>query len=268
MSGGTRDAQRVFDAGVLSLGIAIDGLETERDVQYAALAFKRATEYDPDMCDAWLGRAAAGESTPEVIHHLHRSSKNLAREQRRLGLPPRTLGGRFQTGLYLDYTLSSLTEIYLAYAASMIQGKDFSEAEKTLDELAALRTNMPDDSASDGICAYIRGVLHFTTQRWPDVLTALASSAQFTDEYIAAGAHLMVGSACAQMGMFGEGLRRLDQAIEGPIPAASRAAEFCKGLTLREMGKEPEARAIFERIYSENPASKPTTLPSMIRNID
>ncbi|OBB97186.1 type VII secretion AAA-ATPase EccA [Mycolicibacterium peregrinum] len=253
MSGGTRDAQRVFDAGVLSLGIAIDGLETERDVQYAALAFKRATEYDPDMCDAWLGRAAAGESTPEVIHHLHRSSKNLAREQRRLGLPPRTLGGRFQTGLYLDYTLSSLTEVYLAYAAGMIQGKDFGEAEKTLDELAELRTTMPDDSASDDICAYIRGVLHFTTQRWPDVLTALASSAQFTDEYIAAGAHLMVGSACAQMGMFGEGLRRLDQAIEGPIPAASRAAEFCKGLTLREMGKEPEARAIFERIYSEEP---------------
>ena len=53
--------------------------------------------------------------------------------------------------------------------------------------------------------------------------------------------------------MFGEGVRRLDQAIEGPIPAASRAAEFCKGLTLREMGKESEARAIFERIYSEEP---------------
>lgn len=75
MSGGTRDAQRVFDAGVLSLGIPIDGLETEPDVQYAALAFKRATEYDPDMCDAWLGRAAAGESTPEVIHHLHRRAR-------------------------------------------------------------------------------------------------------------------------------------------------------------------------------------------------
>lgn len=44
---GTRDAQRVFDAGVLSLGIPIDGLETDRDVQYAALAFKRATEHDP-----------------------------------------------------------------------------------------------------------------------------------------------------------------------------------------------------------------------------
>ena len=63
----------------------------------------------------------------------------------------------------------------------------------------------------------------------------------------------MVGSACAQMGLFGEGIRRLDQAIDGPIPAARRAAEFCKGLTLREMGNEQEARVIFERIYSEEP---------------
>ncbi|OBG78660.1 MULTISPECIES: type VII secretion AAA-ATPase EccA [unclassified Mycobacterium] len=252
MSGENRNAQRVFDAGILSLGIPIDGMEVERDLQYAAKAFARATQYDPDMCDAWLGRAAAGESTPEVIHHLNRTSKLLGREQRRLGLGPRTLCGRFETGLYVDYTLSSLTEIKLAYIASLIQGKDYDEAEYTLDELAAARAAHPDP-ASDGICAYMRGILHFTTQRWPDVLTALADSASFTDEYLAAGAHLMVGSACAQMGLFGEGLRRLDEALEGPIPAARRAAEFCKGLTLREMGNEPDARKIFERIYSEEP---------------
>lgn len=252
---GTRDAQRVFDAGVLSLGIPIDGLETDRDVAYAALAFKRATEHDPQMSDAWLGRAAAGDVSSEVLYHLWRTSKdNLNREQRRLGLPRHALSGRFQTGLYLDYTLSTLTEVWLAYAASMIAGKDYDEAEHVLDELETLRRSMPDgDAGNNEICAYIRAVLHFTTQRWPDVLTALANSSSFSDEYISAGAHLMVGSACAQMGLFGEAVRRLDQAIEGPIPAASRAAEFCKGLTLREMGKESEARTIFERIYSEEP---------------
>ena len=252
---GTSDAQRVFDAGVLSLGIPIDGLETERDEQYAALAFKRATEYDPDMCDAWLGRAAAGDTSPEVVYHLYRTSTmSFLREQRRLGLPPRALSGRFQTGLYLDYPLSSKTEMWLAYAASMISAGDYNEAEQVLDELDTLRAAMPGgDAASNQICAYIRGVLHFTTQRWTDVLTALSDSAAFEDEYIAAGAHLMVGSACAQMGLFGEGIRRLDKAIDGPIPAARRAAEFCKGLTLREMGNEQEARVIFERIYSEEP---------------
>jgi type VII secretion ATPase EccA len=251
---GSRDAQRYFDAGVLALGIPIDGLETDRDVQYAALAFRHATECDPGMCDAWLGRAAAGETTSEVIYHLYRTSDLLFREQRRLGLPVRVLSGRFQTGLYLDYALANLTEVWLAYAASVIEGKDYDEAERVLDELENRRAAMPDrDAAASEICAYLRGVLHFTTQRWPDVLTALANSASFTDEYIAAGAHLMVGSACAQMGLFGEGIRRLDQAIEGPIPAARRAAEFCKGLTLREMSDETEARGIFERIYSEEP---------------
>ncbi|MBB5167561.1 type VII secretion AAA-ATPase EccA [Mycobacterium sp. AZCC_0083] len=253
MSDGSRDAQRVFDAGVLSLGIPVDGLEVDRDIEYAALAFRRATEHDPDMCDAWLGRAVAGESTAEVIHHLHRTSKSLGREQRRLGLPARALTARFETGLYLDYTLSTLTEIKLAYASSMIQGKDYDEAWLTLDGLAAMRVAARGDEASDEICAYVLGVLHFNTQRWPDVLTALATSASFADEYLSAGAHLMVGSACAQMGLFGEGIRRLDQAIQGPIPAARRAAEFCKGLTLREMGNEPEARKIFERTYSEEP---------------
>jgi type VII secretion ATPase EccA len=251
---GTRDAQRVFDAGVLSLGITIDGIEAERDEQYAALAFKRATEHDPEMCDAWLGRAVTGETTNEVIYNLYRTSKSLFREQRRLGLTPRALSGRFQTGLYLDYTLSSQTEVALAYAANLIQGKDFDEAERVLDELEKKRSEMPGgDAASNEICAYIRGVLHFTTQRWPDVLAAMANSASFTDEYISAGANLMVGSACAQLGLFGEGTRRLDQAIDGPIPAARRAAEFCKGLALREMGNEAEARSIFERIYSEEP---------------
>ena len=252
MSGDNRDAQRVFDAGVLSLGIAIDGLEVERDLQYAELAFRRATEYDTEMCDAWLGRAVVGESTPEVIHHLNRTCRALGREQRRLGLPPRTLSGRFETGLYLDYTLSSPTEVKLAYVASLIQGKDYDEAEGALAEIAAMRASSPDP-ASEEIYAYIRGILYFTTQRWPDVLTALASSGSFADEYIAAGSHLMVGSACAQMGLFGEGIRRLDQALQSPIPAASRSAEFCKGLTFRELGNEQEARTIFERIYSEEP---------------
>lgn len=251
----TRDAQRVFDAGVLSLGIAIDGLETDRDVAYAAMAFKRATEYDPEMCDAWLGRAAAGDTSPEVLFNLYRTSTaTMFREQRRLGLQPRALAGRFQTGLYIDYTLSTFTEAWLAYAASLATAKDYGEAESVLDELDKLRERMADgNSEAQEICSYVRATIHFTTQRWPDVLTILANSASFEDEYIAAGAHLMVGSACAQMGLFGEGIRRLDQAIAGPISGVKRAAEFCKGLTLREMGKEEDARVVFERIYSEEP---------------
>ncbi|MBF6416616.1 type VII secretion AAA-ATPase EccA [Nocardia cyriacigeorgica] len=254
---GNRQAQRAFDAGILSLGLSIDGQESTRDLEYAKLAFQRATEWDPTMCDAWLGRAAAGEVTDEVIRNLHRTSTStLYREQRRLGLAPRALAGRFVSGLYIDYPLASYTEIWLAYAANLIGSKQYDEAERVLDELAEYRAGMlsdPDREIDDRISAYIRGVLHFNTQRWPDVMSVLAGSAEWEDPYLATGAHVMVGSACAQLGLFGEAIRRMEQAENGPIPAARTTAMFCRGLCLRETGSEDEAQALFEQVYSQAP---------------
>ncbi|WP_063046521.1 type VII secretion AAA-ATPase EccA [Nocardia pseudovaccinii] len=254
---GNRQAQRAFDAGILSLGLTIDGQESARDLEYAKLAFQRATEWDPTMCDAWLGRAAAGEVTTEVLYNLYKNSgTTLFREQRRLGLAPRALAGRFLAGLYIDYPLAGYTEIWLAQAAQLISEKEYDEAERVLDELATHRASMLSDTdreIDDRICAYIRGVLHFNTQRWPDVMAVLAGSAEWDDPYLAAGAHVMVGSACAQLGLFGEAIRRMEQAEAGPIPAARTTAMFCRGLCLRETGKEAEAQALFEKVYSQAP---------------
>ncbi|NEW52697.1 type VII secretion AAA-ATPase EccA [Nocardia cyriacigeorgica] len=254
---GNRQAQRAFDAGILSLGLSIDGQESTRDLEYAKLAFQRATEWDPSMCDAWLGRAAAGEVTDEVIRNLHRTSTStLYREQRRLGLPARALAGRFVSGLYIDYPLAGYTEIWLAHAAGLIADKHYDEAERVLDELAEYRAGMLSDAdreVDDRISAYIRGVLHFNTQRWPDVMSVLAGSAEWDDPFLATGAHVMVGSACAQLGLFGEAIRRMEQAENGPIPAARTTAMFCRGLCLRETGGEDEAQALFEQVYSQAP---------------
>ncbi|QIS09010.1 type VII secretion AAA-ATPase EccA [Nocardia arthritidis] len=258
MTTGNRQAQRAFDAGVLSLGLTIDGQESARDLDYAKLAFQRATEWDPTMCDAWLGRAAAGEVTRDVLFNLYKTSgTSLFREQRRLGLEPRALAGRFLAGLYIDYPLASYTEIWLAQAAQLIQDKEYDEAERVLDELAAHRRSMlsdPDREPDDRISAYVRGVLHFNTQRWPDVMAVLSKSAEWTDDpYLATGAHVMVGSACAQLGLFGEAIRRMEQAEAGPIPMARTTAMFCRGLCLRETGNEEEAQALFEKVYSQAP---------------
>ncbi|MFQ6324601.1 type VII secretion AAA-ATPase EccA [Nocardia sp. CWNU-33] len=254
---GNRQAQRAFDAGVLSLGLSIDGQESARDLEYAKLAFTRATEWDPDMCDAWLGRAAAGEVTREVLFNLYKTSSTaLFREQRRLGLRPRELAGRFVIGQYIDYPLASFTEIRLARASALITEGDYDEAERVLDELADHRKSQlsqPDRETDDRICAYVRASLHYQTQRWSDVMTVLAGSAEWEDPYMAAAAHVMVGTACAQLGLFGEAIRRMEQAERGPIPAAAVTARFCRGLCLRETGHEAEAQALFEKVYSEAP---------------
>ncbi|MGI5221389.1 type VII secretion AAA-ATPase EccA [Nocardia sp. CA-290969] len=254
---GNRQAQRAFDAGVLSLGLSIEGQESARDLEYAKLAFQRATEWDPGMCDAWLGRAAAGELTKEVLFNLYKTCDDtLYREQRRVGLRPRELAGRFQPGLYIDYPLAGRTEIALAWAAQLIADKDYDEGERVLDQLDQYRKGLrdsPERVADDRISAYVRGVLHYTTQRWPDVMTVLAGSAEWDDPYLAAGAHVMVGTACAQLGLFAESIRRMQAAEQGPIPAARSTAMFCRGLCLREIGNEEEAQGLFEKVYSQAP---------------
>ncbi|GGL23870.1 type VII secretion AAA-ATPase EccA [Nocardia jinanensis] len=255
---GNRQAQRAFDAGVLSLGLSIEGQDSARDLEYAKLAFQRATEWDSGMCDAWLGRAAAGELTKDVLFNLYRTSDaTLYREQRRVGLKPRELSARFQPGLYIDYPLSSRTEVTLAWVAQLITDKDFDEAERVLKELDEYRRGQrlgdAEREADNRITSYLRGVLYYTTQRWPDVMTVLASSAEWDDPYLAAGAHVMVGTACAQLGLFAESIRRMQAAEQGPIPAARSTAMFCRGLCLRETGNETEAQALFEKVYSQAP---------------
>ncbi|WP_328857030.1 type VII secretion AAA-ATPase EccA [Williamsia herbipolensis] len=241
-----RQARQLFDLGVLSLGIPVDGQEAARDPRQAMLAFQRATEYAPEMCDAWLGRLACGDDAPDAIMNLYRSRGAVNAELRRLGLPPRTLVGRFATGLYIDYPITDTVEIIAAYAASLIGGLDYTGAEEVLDEIPT-GTDAP-------IATYVRAIMHFRTQRWPDVLTILSGSGSWTDEYMQAGANVMAGSACAQLGMFAEANRRLSEAETGPIPAASTAAMFTHGLVLREEGQEDKARALFEQVYSRDPS--------------
>ncbi|RDI46477.1 AAA family ATPase, partial [Nocardia mexicana] len=219
-----RQAQRAFDSGVLSLGLPIEGQESAPDPQYARLAFQRATGWDPTMCDAWLGRATAAEVT-EVLFSLHKTSAGtLYREQRWVGLSQGRLAGRFPLGLFIVYPLSGYAEIWLAWATHLIGEREYDVAERVLDELEDHRTSrfeepdrLGDKRIAAGdmdrrVAAYVRAVLHYNTQRWPDVMTVLAGSAEWDDPYLAAGAHVMVGTACAQLGLFGEAIRRMQQA--------------------------------------------------------
>ena len=117
-----RKARQLFELGVLSLGIPVEGTDPVDNRAQATKAFTRASEWDPSMADAWLGRLACGDTSNEVLLALFRHSDRIGAEQRRLGLPPRTLVGRWYTGMFLDYPLSDAVEAAAAYAATPAVG--------------------------------------------------------------------------------------------------------------------------------------------------
>lgn len=241
-----RKARALFELGVLSLNIPVEGQEPVHDPAQAAKAFTRATEWDPSVGDAWIGRLACGDASNEVLLGLYRTRATIGAEQRRLGLPPRTLVGRWYTGMFIDYPASDAVEATAAYAASLIAGHDYAGAEQVLDDV--------QPSAVVPILDFVRALLHLRTQRWPDVLTALISSDRWGDTCMQAVADHMAGSACIQLGMLGEGMRRLQRAIDGPIPACTTRAMYAFGLALREQGHEEKAKALFEQVFARDPS--------------
>lgn len=241
-----RKARALFELGVLSLDIPIDGQEPINNPAQAAKAFTRATEWDSSLGDAWIGRMACGDRSDEVILGLYRARGSIGAEQRRLGLPPGTLAGRWDTGYYIDYPAMTAVDATAAYAASLIRGADFAGAEEVLDEIPPAH-RLP-------ITDYVRALLHLRTQRWPDVLTALTRSDRWGDPVMQAVGDLMAGIACVHLGMLGEGIRRLQNAVDGPLPTCSAEAMYVYGMALRAQGHEEKAKAMFEQTYARNPA--------------
>ncbi|QHN32201.1 type VII secretion AAA-ATPase EccA [Gordonia amarae] len=240
-------ARQLFDLGILSLGIPVDGQEPVNDREQAARAFTRASQWDPAMADAWLGRMACGESTDEVIAALYHHRDAIGREQRRLRLPHRILAGRWDTTVGIDYPLTDATDATAAYATTLVRGSDPAGAD---DVLSAVTGDVP-------VVDLIRGVLQFATGRWNHVLTALTPATGWPDQVLGCAAQFMTGTACVQLGMFDEGTRQLAGVVSGPVPALATQALFTTGMALREQGQEAAAVSHFQQVYARDPGFGP-----------
>lgn len=87
-------ARKFFDQAMALL----DG-----DVAAAALRFREATEVDPSMADAWLGRIAAGDESLSTVQHLYEYGTRLHRETNRLGA---RLSAPIKAGPYLSISVT------------------------------------------------------------------------------------------------------------------------------------------------------------------
>lgn len=150
-------ARRQFDRAMATL-------DAEPDA--ARRYFREATEVDPSMADAWLGRIAAGDDALSTLQDLYAYGARLHRESNRLGVG---LAAVIKAGPYLSITVTEAAHAGLALASALIDDKQFEKAEALLSDSALL-----DSWENHQWQQYVRAYLMFATQRWPDVIAEAA----------------------------------------------------------------------------------------------
>ncbi|GAB2452573.1 type VII secretion system ESX-3 AAA family ATPase EccA3 [Nocardia tengchongensis] len=230
-------AEDAFYTGVQSLAMVAGGV---RNDHHALAAFRAATDLDPDMCDAWLGRAMAGEINAEVVYGAYRSVHNLYRDQQRAGLSDRSLWCQVEIGVYgLRVAMADRDQIAIAQACQYAEGGEWGEAIAIIDQVPR-----------DDVAQFVRISLYFRTQRWLDVLEARNATPVLEDALLDIAAELMTAQSLAQLGRFGEALPRAQRIVEdsasGSLSYIWADAHFLLGMVLRHNGDHDAADRILK----------------------
>ncbi|MEV2226058.1 type VII secretion AAA-ATPase EccA [Nocardia vinacea] len=230
-------AEDAFYTGVQSLGLVAGGVRNE---QHAVAAFRAATDLDPDMCDAWLGCAMAGEVTSEVIYGAYRSAHNLYRDQQRAGLVDRSLWCQVEIGMYgLRVAMADRDQIAIAQACSYAEAGEWQEAAAILDQV-------PSDDVAD----FVRMSLFFRTKQWLDVLSARNAKPVLEDGLLDIAAELMTAQSLAHLGRLGEAMPRAQRIAEdsasGNLSYIWADAHFLLGMLYRHNGDNENADRILK----------------------
>lgn len=186
MSGAIVAARRYFDQ-------AMAVLESEPDS--AGQLFLAATEADPTMADAWLGRIAAGDRALSTLENLHAYGARLHRESNRLGV---TLAAIVKAGPYLSITVTEASHAGVALAGAYVDDGQFEKADGLLNDDALL-----DGWEVDQWRQYLRAYLMFATQRWSDVIAEAARvlpGQALIMSAVSAGVHALAAHASAHLG--------------------------------------------------------------------
>jgi type VII secretion ATPase EccA len=233
------------DRGMEALSAAVKALPNAP--QRALQVFRLATDDDPDMADAWLGRVAAGDRTLSTLATLSAVARRIGTDLRALRVTPQELGASFDVE-YVKVGIIDEMSAKLAYAAALIDAGNYEQASARLLEL-------PKNPA----VAYAAAVLASRTYRWPDVLTALIGCEAWLQVYFKRAASLLEAWAAANLGLFDRALasaRRAEDTSAASDPIV-RDAVFCRALLARAQGDEEATRTLLTDIRVRWPEFEP-----------
>ncbi|WP_122445415.1 type VII secretion AAA-ATPase EccA [Mycobacterium attenuatum] len=156
--GDLQTARRHFDLAMTVMA--------RQGVKAALAEFVAATDADPSMADAWLGRIACGDGELASLKQLYANSEWLHRETTRIG---RTLSADIQLGPYVGITVTDASQVGLALSSALTIAGEYAEAETLL-----ANRDLLDSWRSYQWHQLAKAFLMFVTQRWPDVLLTAA----------------------------------------------------------------------------------------------
>jgi type VII secretion ATPase EccA len=253
MTAGISRTADVFAIGLQAL--------RNKDLAQAREAFTSATKADPSMCDAWLGRMAAGDAGVDVVAGAYRSRGNFGQLLKQSDMRVEQLG--VKTSLTLGtvafgFGVNREAELAMAYAVAL--------AEATPPQLAASSAILEAQKRRPAAQPFDQDLIDYAhigllglARRWPDVLTAVSK----------------VNWRIAREPQYGPVVKILDAAVllwkvwalmgTGAPADAQRWAESCleqagipedlngklrlaRGYALRAQGKREEATQAFTEL--------------------
>lgn len=247
-------ARRQFDQGMAHLAA---------DPSEALSRFAEATQIDPTMADAWLGRIAAGDDSMSSLQQLHAYGPRLHRETNRLGA---VLSAHIKAGPYLAITVTEASHAGLALASALIDDGQHEKAQALLQDSALL-----DTWENHQWQQYLSAYLMLSTQRWPDVISVAAAilpPQAIIMAAVTAGTNTLAAHAAAHLGQGRVALdwadrvelrsahtapeaRRRDLTSAGSMAAAIDPVDFpliaadlayIRGMAHRQLGEEDKAQ--------------------------
>ncbi|OBA61404.1 type VII secretion AAA-ATPase EccA [Mycobacterium sp. 1100029.7] len=245
-------ARKYFDAAMALL---------DTDIPGAAARFREATEVDPSMADAWLGRIAAGDEALSTVEQLYTYGSRLHRETNRIGA---RLSAPIKAGPYLSISVTEASHAGLALASALIDDRQYEKAEALLADSTLL-----DTWENHQWKQYIEAYLMFATQRWPDVVAVAAAilpPQAIIMSAVTAATCTLAAHAAAHLGQARVALEWTDRVelragYGGPtetrrqhletavtavdptdFPLIAADLAYVRGMAHRQLGEEPKAQ--------------------------
>ena len=212
----------------------------ETDAIRARRLFQEATDADPAMADAWLGRVAAGDDELRTLEALHTHGARLHRETTRLGV---RLAAVIKAGPYLSITVTEASHVDIELVSAFIDDGQFERAAAILASPA-----LPEGRENYQWHQHISAYLMFATQRWPDVISEAARLLPphaLPMAAVAAGSSALAAHAAAHLGQARVALDWADRVVDADLlefPLIAADLAYLRGMVHRQLGHEEQAQ--------------------------